>query len=102
MAAIKRISEHEVLMNEAEKALHQLDEALAGIPKLQQDLQKLETYYTSPAWKRDFEASEKGQIPKDMPCGVLSEDGIYNLLEENQELIALMKELSEQFGKDES
>ena len=44
------------------------------------DLQQLEAYYTSQKWKDDFEADEKGLLPKDLKRGVLSEDGIYNLL----------------------
>ena len=42
----------------------------------------LEAYYTSPAWRTDFEADEAGLLPPDLKRGVLSEDGIYNLLEE--------------------
>ena len=41
----------------------------------------LSSYYES-IWKEDFEADEQGLIPKDMKRGVLSEDGLYNLLQE--------------------
>lgn len=36
----------------------------------------------SDAWKRDFTTDEAGLLPKDLKRGVLSEDGIYALLEE--------------------
>ena len=36
--------------------------------------------------KRDFEADEAGLLPKGLKRGVLSEDGIYDLLEEYKEL----------------
>lgn len=39
-------------------------------------------------WKANFEASEKDILPKDLLCGVLSEDGIDHALEENRELMA--------------
>ena len=42
----------------------------------------LREYYESPDWRADFEADEAGKFPKDLKRGVLSEDGIYNLLEE--------------------
>ena len=42
----------------------------------------LKEYYESPQWREDFEADEAGKFPKDLKRGVLSEDGIYNLLEE--------------------
>ena len=43
---------------------------------------ELEAYYKSPEWKRDFADDEAGRLPKGLKRGVLSEDGIYNLLEE--------------------
>ncbi len=56
--------------------------------KLQSAVRRLEEYYESPLWKRDFERDERGEIPKDIARGVLSEDGIYNMLEENREILA--------------
>ena len=40
----------------------------------------------SDEWKRDFADDEAGLLPKKLPRGVLSEDGIYNLLEEYREV----------------
>ncbi|MBR1432628.1 MAG: DUF4298 domain-containing protein [Ruminococcus sp.] len=51
-------------------------------PERKKLLDELSAYYSSDAWKRDFAADEAGLLPKDMKHGVLSEDGIYNLLEE--------------------
>ncbi len=45
-------------------------------------LGELSAYYSSDAWKRDFATDEAGLLPKDLKRGVLSEDGIYNLLDE--------------------
>ena len=42
---------------------------------------KLEKYYTGKLWKRDFAADEAGLLPPGLKRGVLSEDGVYNLLE---------------------
>ncbi|MBR1848500.1 MAG: DUF4298 domain-containing protein [Lachnospiraceae bacterium] len=47
---------------------------------IQKDLVSLEAYYTSGLWKEDFVADEEGQLPADLKRGVLSEDGIYNLI----------------------
>lgn len=65
---IKRIAHYEKIMQETEN----------GSPEL---LKALSDYYSSSAWKRDYAADEAGLLPKDMKHGVLSEDGIYNLLE---------------------
>ena len=56
----------------------------------------LEAYYTSPAWRTDFEADEAGLLPPDLKRGVLSEDGIYNLLEEYKRVEEEMKEMMEE------
>ena len=45
------------------------------------DLKILDEYYTSDGWKWDFSLDEAGLLPANLKCGVLSEDGIYNLLD---------------------
>ncbi len=67
-AQTDRITYFENIMRQAEN----------GSPEL---LQQLSDYYGSPAWKRDFAADEAGRLPKDLKRGVLSQDGIYDLLE---------------------
>ncbi len=68
-AQIRRITYYENLMQQAAN----------GAPEL---LRQLSDYYGSPAWKRDFAADEAGLLPKELRRGVLSEDGIYHLLEQ--------------------
>lgn len=46
------------------------------------DIDILRDYYGSGVWREDFEADEQGLIPRDMRRGVLSEDGLWNLLDE--------------------
>ena len=41
----------------------------------------------------DYEADEAGQIPTDLKRGVLSEDGLYNLLHDAEQIIAHVKEV---------
>ncbi|MBR1808826.1 MAG: DUF4298 domain-containing protein [Paludibacteraceae bacterium] len=53
---------------------------------LQPDIDRLAAYYSSDAWIADFEADEAGLLPKDMPRGVLSEDGVNDLLDSFNEL----------------
>lgn len=53
--------------------------------ELNEGFKSLEAYYTSKDWKEDFKADEEGKLPKDLKRGVLSEDGIYNLLERKDE-----------------
>ena len=37
-----------------------------------------------PEYQEDFEADERGELPKDLKRGVLSEDALYDLLEETE------------------
>ncbi|MBR4146100.1 MAG: DUF4298 domain-containing protein [Lachnospiraceae bacterium] len=62
-------------------------ENLAALRAYQPEIRKLAEYYESPLWKEDFEADEDGMLPKDLNRGVLSEDGIYNLLDWNSDIM---------------
>lgn len=44
-------------------------------------LKELEAYYTSPEWQEDYAADEAGLLPEDLKRGVLSQDGIDDLLD---------------------
>ena len=46
------------------------------------DVAKLKEYMDSKQWQLDYEADEAGEIPASVGRGVLSQDGLYNLLEE--------------------
>lgn len=74
MTQTERIIYYEMLMEKAE-------EAVSAAEKAADLLRELEAYYTGPQWKKDFAADEAGQLPAGLKRGVLSEDGIYNLLE---------------------
>ncbi len=95
---VECISEMEDRLNRAAAAAEALSEALDRFGEVQEDIRILEDYYQSPAWRRDFEDDEAGLIPKDLPRGVLSEDAIYDLLTDEQELRARMRELAEASG----
>jgi len=43
-------------------------------------LRELTGYYDGGLWLSDYEADERGELPGDLKRGVLSEDGVYNLL----------------------
>ena len=45
-----------------------------------EDMRLLAAYMDSGDWLRDYEADELGRIPKDIKRGVLSQDGLYNLV----------------------
>ena len=51
-----------------------------------EDIKALDAYYSSEEWKQDFADDEAGRLPADLKRGVLSEDGIWNLLSDAKEL----------------
>ncbi len=82
---IDRIKAMESLYNSALELTEKADPAeLKGGQAI---ISTLRQYYESPLWKKDFEADEKGLLPADLQRGVLSEDGLYNLLEKNKEIL---------------
>ena len=80
MNRIERITQMEALFDESEEVIRHLDQALEDFAALQPSIAELEAYYTSSQWRKDFEADEAGKLPKDLKRGVLSEDGLWNLL----------------------
>ena len=79
---IARIKKYESYLNEARQLLC----AGENSDRLKYLVSELEAYYESVKWRKDFENDEAGLLPKNLKRGLLSEDGIYNLLEEYREV----------------
>jgi hypothetical protein len=86
MKHIERITHMEALFDKSQEVVSRLNQALEDFAALQTDLDELEAYYTSPQWRKDFEADEAGKLPKSLKRGVLSEDGLWDLLEDCRHL----------------
>lgn len=85
--AVKRIQEAEEIYTKAAETMDALESSIEEFIELQPLIKKLADYYDSPDWLNDLELDERGKLPSDLNRGVLSEDGIYNLLERNKELL---------------
>ena len=48
--------------------------------KIEVKVSLLTQYLESGQWLRDYELDEKGKLPCDLKRGILSEDGLYNLI----------------------
>ena len=88
---LQRIRKMERHLNRASAALKRLSSALDKYDEAKEDIAVLSAYYASNDWKQDFADDEAGRLPKNLKRGVLSEDGIWNLLEEYRELQERMK-----------
>ena len=91
MSKDKNVPEHlfemEAILDKAQAKMDALEKAIEDFREFQPEIQKLEKYYTSQQWKDDFASDENGEFPDELKRGVLSEDGIYNMLERNSELL---------------
>lgn len=90
---IERISKMEQRMERASTAVMELSAALDKYEEAQEAIAALSEYYDSNDWKQDFADDEAGKLPKDLKRGVLSEDGIWNLLADNRELMDRLREM---------
>ena len=73
-------------MESAAKVVMELSAALDNYEEAQEAIAALDAYYGSEEWKQDFADDEAGRLPADLKRGVLSEDGIWNLLSDVSEL----------------
>ena len=91
MEQIEKIKQMELRMERAAKAVMELSAALDNYESVQEDIAELESYYGSEMWKQDYADDEAGRLPADLKRGVLSEDGIWNLLSDARELSDRLK-----------
>ena len=80
MEQIERIQHFEMLLDRVAPVLGNLEEALDAFEGIQEDVKELAAYYEDDDWREDFEADEAGKLPADLKRGVLSEDGVYDVL----------------------
>ena len=86
MEQIERIQQMERCLDRASRAVMRLSAALDEYTEAQDALRQLSDYYGSDAWKQDFNDDSKGVLPPDLKRGVLSEDAVWNLLEDVRDL----------------
>ncbi len=90
---ITRIRQMERRLNRALAAVKRLSTALDKWQEVEADIAALNEYYGSDVWKQDLADDEAGLLPADLKRGVLSEDGIWNLLTDCKEVNERMREL---------
>lgn len=86
MEQIERIKQMELRLERSAAAVMELSAALDKYEAALEDIKALDAYYSSEEWKQDFAHDEAGRLPADLKRGVLSEDGIWNLLSDAKEL----------------
>ena len=90
---LDRISQMEDRFDEVTRVMAALDEAVSEYADFKSEIKALQDYMESGQWKEDYEADEAGKIPANVKRGVLSEDGLYDLLEESCRILARAREI---------
>ena len=80
MDTILRVERMEYSFDTLQKAVSEDPEAVKSDPALRALLRGLIWYYEGGQWLKDYETDEKGLLPVGLKRGVLSEDGVYDLL----------------------
>lgn len=81
-----RIAHYEEIMDRIIR-ITKLDGITPGVyASVLPELKELEDYYTSPEWQEDYAADEAGLLPEGLKRGVLSQDGINDLLDRFRDL----------------
>ncbi len=94
MEQIERIKKMESIMDKHEKVLKNFNLALEELKKSQKEYEILNDYYSSNEFMEDYDRSNEPDFPKDIKCGVLSEDGLYNLVGDNYSTAIEMMEIA--------
>jgi len=88
---IDRISKNEERFDNTISCINDLKSALEKFKSNKKDLSLLKKYYGSKNWFSDKESFENNSFS--IKAGVLSEDGVWNMLEELDEVINDMKNI---------
>ena len=85
-----RITENEERLDNINISIEKLDDALKVFKSNIEDIELLNKYYGSKEWFKDKEDYEKKKIPQ-IKAGVLSEDSVWNMNEDINEIIEEIK-----------
>ena len=78
--AIDRVCEMEAYFDKILAAMEEDPDMVKKDTSVKEMLDRLLQYYEGGLWMKDYEYDEKGMFPADLKRGVLSQDGLYNLL----------------------
>jgi len=78
--SISRITQMETLLDLVSESFHEKPDCLKTDVELQNATRLLSDYLSSGEWLQDHDLDEQKLLPSTLKRGVLSEDGLYNLL----------------------
>lgn len=97
MEQTERIEKMEQKLNKAREAIARLRQALSDYSGAQADIAELIAYYGG-EWMQDYNDDAAGLLPCGLKRGVLSEDGIFDLMSDNRAVLEEMTVLAEKIS----
>ena len=79
----KYIEDYTKIYEDHKTLIEKMSDSLREFKDHQKELEKLEKYYYSDQFHKDYDASNKGEIKGIDNLGILTEDAIYDLLGDN-------------------
>lgn len=77
---ICRVGQMEILFDKVSAAVKNMQDSVENTLELQETVNVLRRYLDSGNWLHDYEMDEQKRLPSDLKRGVLSQDGLYDLL----------------------
>lgn len=93
---IERITKNEERLDRISLNIKKLEEALDEFKSNKKNLYLLNKYYGSKNWFKDKKSYEEEKIPR-IKAGVLSEDAVWNLNEDIDDIIKEMKSIIKEY-----
>lgn len=97
---IERIQRMESYLNDYAKTLEETKQAMEQLKEHQESYIQLRDYYSSQVYFDDLELSNQADFPADLHCGVLSEDAVYDLLDEHFQMGVELLEIATKMIKE--
>lgn len=91
---IERVKKMEGILDHLTEVHTHLEGVLLEWRDALPEYNELVSYYMNEEWQKDFDDSNAGLFPKDLPQGVLTEDLIYNTMVEQRDLAMRLARLS--------
>lgn len=101
MKSYEHITQMENIFDDHQALIDQLEPLLEAFSEHRQKFNQLADYYSSQQFLEDYDEANTPEFPKDIKCGVLSEDAVYNLLTDNYQIALRMLEIALSILKDE-
>ena len=102
MKQTERIQMMEQHLDRAQQAINQLEKALQDYLPVRESIMTVSQYFGNDDWNQDHDDDKAGLLPQDLKRGVLSEDGIWNLLTDSRELNARLLSTVEEYSQQDT